>query len=245
MNQSAATLGGLNCQVIDTVSAGQTPEIVVVLCHGFGAPATDLIPIGPELIHANPALAGRSRFIFPAAPLSLDEVGISGGRAWWPIDLEWFQKEVERGGFREMRQMLPPELSAAREMLMMLVDEVRRETHLPMSRIVLGGFSQGSMTCLDAALHFDDAPAALLIWSGSLLCETAWRERTSNLRNLPVLQSHGRQDPLFPLDTAECLRDFLIEAGADVEFVDFPGGHTIPAQAITRTAALLERLLPE
>ena len=32
-------LGELDCQVVDALPEGATPELVVVLCHGLGAPA--------------------------------------------------------------------------------------------------------------------------------------------------------------------------------------------------------------
>ncbi|GIS63435.1 MAG: hypothetical protein CM1200mP2_56600 [Planctomycetaceae bacterium] len=41
-----------------------------------------------RLCQRAPELIGRTRLIFPAAPLSLDEVGMPGGRAWWHLDLE-------------------------------------------------------------------------------------------------------------------------------------------------------------
>lgn len=245
MNRYATTLGGINCQIVDALPAGRSPEIVVVLCHGFGAPATDLVPCGPELVHLNPELADRVRFIFPAAPVTLDDQGIPGGRAWWPMDLERLQAAIQRGGLREMRNQHPEQLPAAREKLTALIDEVRGETNLPMSRFVLGGFSQGSMVSTDVALRLDEAPGALVIWSGTLLCEDAWQALTSNVRGLPVLQSHGRQDQILPFENALCLRDLLTAAGADVEFLEFSGGHTIAPRVLDRTAALLGRLLPE
>lgn len=49
-------LGGLDCIVISP-RAG-TPKSLVVLCHGFGAPGSDLVNLAEELV---PILAGESR----------------------------------------------------------------------------------------------------------------------------------------------------------------------------------------
>ncbi|WNZ63434.1 hypothetical protein QEG98_06780 [Myxococcus sp. MxC21-1] len=76
----ATRLGELDCHVIDALPEGATPELVVVLSHGLGAPATDLVPLGPELMAFQPALADRVRFVFPGGPMAWAH----GGRAWFP-----------------------------------------------------------------------------------------------------------------------------------------------------------------
>ena len=57
----------------------------------------DLVPISDELFELRPALADSVEFFFPAAPLSLDDVGLYGGRAWWPIDMNELVDAVEQG----------------------------------------------------------------------------------------------------------------------------------------------------
>lgn len=47
---------------------------VVVLLHGFGAPAGDLVPMSRFI-----APSAETCFVFPAAPIALG----NGGRAWW------------------------------------------------------------------------------------------------------------------------------------------------------------------
>ena len=62
-------------------------------------------------------------------------------------------------------------------MLMALVDELGRGTGLAPGRIVLGGFSQGAMVATDVALRLEEPPAALVVLSGTLLCQDEWRRR--------------------------------------------------------------------
>ncbi len=235
-------MGGLECQVVDALPSGGNPQLVVVLCHGFGAPGTDLVPIGSELLSLNPGLADSVRIVFPAAPLTLDEFGMFGGRAWWHLDIERLNAAIAGGEFRDLRNDLPEHLPVVREMLLSLVGEVCAETGLPTSKVVLGGFSQGSMLAADVAMRLSESPAALCILSGTLLCESEWRELAANRQGLPVLQSHGHQDPILPFQAAVWLRDMLVESGLDVDFVEFDGGHTIPFEALHRLAALIDRL---
>jgi phospholipase/carboxylesterase len=59
---------------------------------------------------------------------------------------------------------------------------------------------------------------------------------------MPVVQSHGRADPVLGYDIAERLRSELTAAGLAVEFIAFNGGHGIPngvLDALTRQIARL------
>src|SRR5690606_4444673 len=60
--------GGLTCQVVNAPTAATDPTLAVVLCHGYGAPADDLVPIGAELLATDAAIARNVRLYFPAAP---------------------------------------------------------------------------------------------------------------------------------------------------------------------------------
>ncbi|QDU36832.1 Phospholipase/Carboxylesterase [Maioricimonas rarisocia] len=243
-NARRITLGGLSCMVVDTQpSEDDKPELVAVFCHGFGAPGEDLVPLASEMVSINPELAGRTRFIFPAAPLSLEEFGIPGGRAWWPLDMIRLQAAIESGEFRDLRNECPELLPTARDHINSLLDEVREETGLPLSRIVLGGFSQGSMVMTDVTLRLPENPGALIIFSGTLLCEDQWRERAANRAGLKVVQSHGTTDQILPFQAAEWLRDLLTESGLEVDFLQFPGVHTIPYEALEKAAAVLGGVL--
>lgn len=234
-------MAGLMVRVVDDLPEGAKPTLAVVLCHGFGAPGTDLVNLAPELLEASPKLAATTRFYFPEAPLSLDSYGLFGGRAWWLIDLDEFMAAAASGKPRTRVASERPEgLLEAREAVAGLVAEVGRETGLPPGKIALGGFSQGSMVTMDVALQMAESPACLIAWSGTLLNEAEWRANAPKRAGLRVVQSHGRQDPILPYSWAETLRDMLREHGLQVEFLPFDGPHTISQAAIKATVAALE-----
>jgi phospholipase/carboxylesterase len=239
MNILTTRLGELSCQVLDALPEGAAPRLLVVLCHGFGAPGTDLVPLAGELLALEPSLAERARFVFPAAPLSLDEHGLYGGRAWWHLDVAQFATAIARGALREEFRKTPEGLPEARRLLTGLVEAVGERTGLAASRVVLGGFSQGSLVATDVALRLPEPPAALCILSGTLVCEDAWRELAGRRGKLPVLQSHGRLDPILPFQGAVGLRELLSGAGLEVDFIEFQGMHTIPLEAMRRMAQVL------
>lgn len=232
-------IAGLQVQVFQ--AAPGAPNAAVILCHGFGAPGDDLVGLGPELARHAPALAS-TRFYFPAAPLSFADMGWGDARAWWLIDMAAVQRlQHDEAALREFRKVEPKGLAEARRMLLALVQHVADGTGLPMNKLVLGGFSQGSMLATDVALRLEEAPGGLVVLSGTLLTEDLWRAKAKARAGLPVFQSHGRQDPVLPYKAAEWLKELLVEAGMRHEFVPFDGGHTIGSEALVKLGDFLAR----
>jgi phospholipase/carboxylesterase len=232
-------LGGLDCAVVDALPDGAPTDLLVVLCHGYGASGADLVPLGSELLAMRPEVAGRARFVFPVAPLSLGGPAFYDMRAWWHLDMERIERSIRQGTLRDLRGDVPEGLAKARRLLRALIDEAARAFGVGLDRLVLGGFSQGAMLATDVALRLEEAPRALAVLSGTLLCEEQWRRLAPARRGLRVLQSHGRRDELLPYAGAEWLRDLLTEAGLAVELLPFDDGHTIPATVVARLAFVL------
>jgi phospholipase/carboxylesterase len=235
-------IAGLRCHVVDHVPDGQAPQLVVILCHGFGAPGTDLVGLAPEIFAQQPELARRITSVFPEAPLSLAQFGMPGGRAWWMLDIEKLNAAITSGALRDLRNDHPPELPDVSKKLIAVIDALRDRYGLPMSRIVLGGFSQGAVLSIDVSLRMPEPPALLTVFSGTLMSEDEWRALLANRREMNVLQSHGDEDQILPFEAAERLRDLLVEAGCNVEFIPFHGPHTIPPVALLRFVERLSEL---
>jgi phospholipase/carboxylesterase len=237
MRRVSTRLGELDCQVLDAMAEGAAPELAVVLCHGYGAPATDLVPLAQELVELKPELGPKVRFVFPAAPLSLGVMGMPFARAWFHLP-----QEVLMGQERDWEQFAvstPEGLAQARRGLMSLLSALSAGTKLPYGRIVLGGFSQGGMVTTDVALRLEEAPAGLCILSGTLICQDEWKQRAEKRKGLPVLQGHGRYDDLLAFHQAERLNKLLTDAGLSVEFLPFNGPHTIAPEELERMAEFL------
>ncbi|MCC7509873.1 MAG: dienelactone hydrolase family protein [Planctomycetes bacterium] len=244
MSINVHEIGGLNTRVVDALPKGAKPSLAVILCHGFGAPGTDLVGLGAEMLEASAVLAAGTRFYFPEAPLSLDRYGMWGGRAWWLIDFEAIQRAMDEGGFRQRaRNERPDGMLEARAALLAMIEAVKSQTGLPTSRIALGGFSQGSFLTVDVATQLAETPAALIAWSGTLMNEDEWRKLAPRHAGLKVVQSHGRQDPLLPYEWAEHLRDFMQQSGWQVEWLPFDGPHTISPDGLRATVKVLEGLV--
>jgi len=203
---------------------------LVVLLHGYGAPGDDLVALAPML-----GLPARVRYAFPEAPLLLDD---GYGRAWWPLDLELFERRA-RGERVDRSDDLPPALPAVRTQVAALLEGLEARLGAPRERMILGGFSQGSMVALDAVLHAEVRPRALVLLSSTLIARSVWEPRLSHCAGLPVLQTHGSRDPLLDYRDAERLRDLLKQGGADLTFVSFPGGHELPPLVLASLARFI------
>ena len=214
-----------------TVGVGEGP--VVVVLHGYGADMNDLAPLW-QVLGGPPG----TRWIFPNGPIRVPLGPHWHGQAWFPIDLEALERAMQSGGTRDLSGVAPTELGASREAVMRLIATVKR----PLSQVVLAGFSQGAMLATEVTLHLPQNPAALLLWSGSLLQEAVWRPLAAQRRGLRFVQSHGRGDPLLAFTAAERLHAMLLEGGLQGTFVPFNGGHEIPEPAIAACRKLLASL---
>jgi phospholipase/carboxylesterase len=241
MHTEKVQWGGLSAYVAHDLAPGQQPRLAVVLCHGYGAPGTDLVGLARPLLAANEGDEGAV-FIFPAAPLDLAIIGMPSGRAWWPIDLDRLLNRPTPQLLAEFRRACPPGLAEARDGLLRLLTEAGQHFDLAADRFVLGGFSQGAMLATDVALRLKKPPAALCVLSGALINEAEWKPLAAERGSLRVLQSHGHCDSILPFPMAEALRDLLIESGLAVEFLPFDGDHEIPDAVVSRLATMIQEL---
>lgn len=208
---------------------------LVVLLHGFGAPAGDLVPLWREVGVPRPV-----RFVFPAAPVELDW-SYGGGRAWWMIDVERLQADLMAGRTRDLTADTPDGLPGARAKVEALLDDALARLAPACGQLLLGGFSQGAMLACDVALRTARPLAGLALLSTTFLAADEWTPLMPRRAGLPVLQSHGHEDPLLPFSIAERLRDALAGAGLDVTWVPFHGGHEIPVPVLDALGAHVRR----
>ncbi len=238
MSATTLQLGSLRARLTggtDGRGGGDGP--LVVLCHGFGAPGDDLVPLWRVL-----RAPRGTRYLFPEAPLALPPV-FGPGRAWWMIDVARLQEAMMRGTPRDLSTEYPDTLPAVRASLLALLDAAAEELGVPPERTVLGGFSQGAMLAMDVALHDPRPFAGLALLSGTYLARDWWTPRMASRAGLPVFQSHGQDDMVLAYPGGAALHEALTEAGLETELVTFRGGHAIPPPALDGLGAFLARVL--
>ena len=128
---------------------GRTPSALVVLLHGYGANGDDLIALGDGWRRALPDVA----FVAPNAPQTIP--GMHGGLQWFALTMRDPERILARRGGR------PPALDR-------FLDAELARYRLAADRLVLVGFSQGTMMALHVGLRRAAAPAGIVAYSGLL-----------------------------------------------------------------------------
>jgi phospholipase/carboxylesterase len=100
------------------------------------------------------------------------------------------------------------------------------------------------MLAVDTVLHWPDRFAGVAVFSSTIIAQEDWdNTKGENLKDLPVIQSHGKSDELIPFDMGQKLNEYLSEKGMKVEFVPFHGGHTITLEVIDKFTSFLKSRL--
>ena len=241
---SEERFGELDCTVLAPTPSIRPPRFCVILCHGFGAPGTDLVALGPDLAAMCPEQAEDVAVLFPQGPLDLERMGSSGARAWWMIDIERFQRATENPEkMARFRQADPTGHAGSSQLMRESLTEIQRQTGIPTGRTLLGGFSQGSMVATDVALRLSERPAGLCVFSGSLVAEEEWQlpgTKAGNVAGVAKSRLFRLDSPVFG-GRGVCGICWP-RAGLEVEFLPFDGPHTIPYEALERLAQLMRRV---
>lgn len=209
------------------------PELTVFLFHGYGADCEDLRSLAEVL-----RTGARTHFIFPNGPLSVPIGPGWSGSAWWPIDFSRF----ERPDDLSWTEAQPAELPKLREELLAWIPRVEPDWN----KVVLGGFSQGSMLALDLYLNAPALPRGLLLLSSALINRAEWtakaKARAADGAAPRFFQSHGSRDQVLPFKAAAQLETVLTQAGWKGSLYNFPGAHEIPMNVIEKANQYLKAL---
>jgi len=204
--------------------ASQVPaRQLVILLHGYGSNGEDLIGLAPFWQDVVPHAA----FVAPNAPQICE--GAPDGYQWWPLH-----------GGDPARRMAG--VSTARPLVDAFIDEQLAHYGLGDDKLVLVGFSQGTMVALHVGLRRTKQLAGIIGFSGVLADpETLDGEMTTRP---PVLLVHGDADPMVSVENLPRAAEALKARGVEVTTHVSPGlGHSIDIDGIRLAAGFLKRVL--
>ncbi|HEY1533468.1 MAG TPA: dienelactone hydrolase family protein [Polyangiaceae bacterium] len=211
---------GLTVAVVTQMPEQERGGTAVVLLHGYGAQGDDLVSLARALQRP------RTRFILPAAPLSLP----GGGRAWWDIEASDRPRYVtDEAGTEPLAPN--PELEAARRGVQAVLARTV-QLYAP-DELFIAGFSQGAMLSLDIALAGSPPVQRVAVLSGALLSDALAQLATPRRIRPAIFISHGLEDTRLPFSGAERMKAELEQRGFSVTFEPFTGGHEIPDAVMT------------
>jgi phospholipase/carboxylesterase len=193
--------------------AGDGPFPTLLLLHGWGANAHDLLGLAP-MIHGGNALV-----LCPQGPVSFSIGGGLRGYGWFPLV-----------------PGAPPDPAAFRsgaDALRAFLDEALERYPIDRERLAVAGFSQGGAMAYDLVLR---EPAlfkgliALSSWLPAVLAEHA--ERKPEHDGLPVLIVHGTRDAMLDVEKARESREAIRPFGVALTYREFDMGHEVGREAL-------------
>lgn len=205
-------------QTID-IETGPLPAATLIVLHGLGADGNDFVPLAQQL---NLDAVGPVRFVFPHAPVI--PVTINNGyrmRAWYDILGMEAKTREDEAGLRLSRGEI--EALLARE----------KQRGIAAQRIVLAGFSQGSAMALLTGLRHKERLAGIAGLSGYLpMAGSTAAERSDANVLTPIFMGHGTQDEIVNIERGTGSRELLRALGHDVEWHQYPMGHSVCMEEI-------------
>ena len=205
---------GLSVLVRQTDAA--PADSLILLLHGWGADAADLMDLSP-------ALASR----FPGAVVAAPDG--PAPCAANPMGREWFDltgATLDNGPDEAMPQL--------KELISILLED----HGLGYDRLALIGFSQGGMMALHTGLRMAEPVAGVVSFSGALLApEKLEDEKTASPR---VLLVHGKDDEVVPWQAMMIAESMLKSVDVDVTASTREGlGHGIDGKGFEEAMAFL------
>lgn len=215
------------------VETHDSPEFSVIWLHGLGADGSDFVPVVPELgLDDLPGV----RFIFPHAPVI--PVTCNGGyamRAWYDIiSLESNDRRVDEAGI----------VASVQAVGRLIARENQRG--IASDRIFLAGFSQGGAIAYMTALSYPEKLAGVIALSTYIPNRARLAEEaTAANKAIPVFAAHGREDQVLAIGLGRAARDFLVQNGYRVQWLEYYMPHSVCPEEIDAIATWLSARIAE
>lgn len=200
-----------------------TARQLVVLLHGLGADGADLIALAPLLARTLPDAA----FVAPDAPFPCDMAAY--GRQWFSVQDRSPGPQLD--GVRHAETLLGP-----------FIDRELGALDLGADKLIVIGFSQGTMMALHHALRRETAPLCIIGYSGRMVAPALLA--TEGRNRAPVLLVHGDADEVVSPDNLKIAAEALDAAGIPVDAHMVRGlGHGIDERCIALADAFLRKVV--
>ncbi|MGM5629408.1 alpha/beta hydrolase-fold protein [Apibacter raozihei] len=189
-------------------SATETPSLILLL-HGYGSNEQDLFSFAEELPDDAYVISLRAVRETPM-----------GGFSWYDLDFS--------GGARmtDVQQAVE-----SQEIIIQFITQVHEKFPFDKNSITLLGFSQGAILSFSLALHHPQTFKKVLCLSGypdpELLKDI---DMGTDFSQLEFFISHGKEDPVIPIQWARQFKPICEELDLDFEYHEYEQGHGINAE---------------
>jgi phospholipase/carboxylesterase len=189
----------------------QDAEKAIILLHGRGASAKDIISLANEFCDDS---------FYIAAPQAANN-------SWYPY------------GFMADESQNEPWLSSAVKIVHQLIDATNK--YIPVNNIYLMGFSQGACLTLEVASRFAQPYAGVVAFTGGLIGkQVVTKKYNGNFKNAKVFIGNSDIDPHVPQVRSAESKIIMEGLGAAVTLDIYPNmAHTITVNEINRVKEII------
>ena len=199
----------LNTIILEPVNK-KKPKNAVILCHGYGGDGKDI----SILANYWRAHLPETLFICPDAP----EKCVAS-----PTGFQWFDLLDQ-----SPEQILSKSIVAETK-LNKLIDEVKLENKLNANQIIIGGFSQGCMICIQTGIKRKDKINSIIGYSGKIINTNHLSMNMNSRPNLILM--HGDIDQVVTIEAFLEAKHFFRKNNYEIESRIFKNcEHRIPTE---------------
>lgn len=194
-------------------------DSLMVLLHGVGASESGLVEVGKMLAPDSIVLSLR-------APITLQ----ANSYAWFHVQ---FTSNGPVHNWSEAKSSL--------DILEKELKQISEKLDIPLSKISVMGFSQGSIMTMGLLLSSKLELESYLCFSGRTLPEFAdYAAKNPQVsKDRKVFLTHGVHDDKLPISLAQTSKDILIKTKANMNYLEFQGGHTIMKEVVDQASSWL------
>ena len=172
------------------------PNSLVILLHGIGADAFDLIPLAKYWA----LTLKKTKFYSLHAPYPCRLA---------PLGKQWFDLED-----RDQTRILK-EIELVKPMIITFLKKKLKDYNLQYKDLILVGFSQGTMVALNLTLTMKEEVRGVLGYSGGVILTKSGKIEIISKPNICLV--HGKNDEVVPKKMMETTKIILKDNNIDVD----------------------------
>lgn len=195
----------------------------ILALHGRGSNEHDLIGLAPYL------------------PKEFLWISPRGSHTLGNNSYEWYRVKM-------IGKPDPELVASALQTLDRFVDEILTTYPINPRKLFLLGFSQGSILSMCYMLGHPYRVAGVVAQSGYVPAGDgsgglSLKINEAEVKDKPIIMTHGEQDTMIPIDWARTSRDFLQRLGTYLSYYEFNMGHSVSTESLAIINTWLEKQL--
>jgi len=204
--------------VVYPSSKSETYPTIIAL-HGRGANGSDLLSLVESV-------SGKDTLVVaPQAPFPFQ---FGGGFAWYDMGQDWTPH--------------PSTFGTSLDLLRNFLVQVKAGYPVDPTKLVLLGFSQGTVMCYAAGLLEPSSVRGIAALSGYIPLRSSLPLTLDGLKGFEVFISHGTYDEVIPTKYGHEASELLRNAGATVSYHEYLMGHEVSEETIIDLARWFKKL---